>query len=140
MARFNVDNRGFATGNIVVKESNRDAINEMLNAVQKRCTVRCTDYDDIVYAIGRIERKLDIPKSAMIGIEARVDPHAETFCNAYKAKCFNPQSTHFTIKRTASGWTLTEAIRNHCMGSTEGYYLHLPEKAKEAIIRTRENF
>ena len=57
MARFKVD-RGFATGSIVVKESNRDAINEMLNAVQKKCTVRCTDYDDIVYAIGKLSGSL----------------------------------------------------------------------------------
>lgn len=140
MKKYTVERGNIVHDRIAVKESNKDRINNMLDAVQAKCSVRLADYDDVERAIREIERKLDIPKSAMVGIVARVDPNAETFCNAYRNKCYNPQSTHFTIERTSVGWTLTKVCRATTMGASMGYHLELTDKAKEAILNARIYF
>ena len=140
MKKYTVERGNIVRDRIAVKESNRERIENMLNAVQERCSVRLADYDDIEYAIAKIERKLDIPKSAMVGIVAHIDQNAQHFSNAYRAKCFNPQSTRFTIERTSAGWTLTEVDRGHCLCESAGFHLNLTDKAKEYILKTREEF
>lgn len=140
MKQYTVECGNVVHDRIAIKESNRERIDNMFNAVQGKCSVRLADYDDIEHAIWKIERRLDIPKSAMVGIVAHVDPNAQHFSNSYRSKCFNPQSTRFTIERTSVGWTLTEVDRGLCLCESAGYHLKLTDKAREYILKTREVF
>lgn len=123
---------------IIVKESNKDRINKEINNVQAGCSVRLIDYRDLETAIEDIENKLKIPKRAMKGIVAWVDPWAQHFPNAYQ---YPPKSTKVKLTRFSSGWALTHVCRSTC-GNTPNkrYALQLPEEAKEAIINNYKKF
>lgn len=129
------------TRNIAIKDTNKTKIDAVLNSVQEKCKVRLASYSDVVAACETIEKRLDIPARAMVGVVADVDPNAQTFPRAYREKCWGRVlSTHFTVVRTSSGWSLCGADRAACMGSTEGYSVTLTDAAKAALIKRATKF
>lgn len=122
---------------IIVNEKNREKIEEAIRKAEGRATARCISYDRIVKTIERIESHLSIPKKYLIGIEASVDYWAQQFPNAYK---YAPESTHFCLTRTASGWAVTNIYRYYTQSPSKAVCLALTEVAKQALIKSRETF
>ena len=120
---------------IVVKESNREKIEQSIKAAEGRATARTIDYSHIEHFIKRIEKRLNIPKKSMRGIVARVDYWADDFPKAYK---HTPYSTHFIIEKVATGWALVDVSRERTRRATQECILSLTEEAKKAIIASCE--
>ena len=115
--------------NIVIKWDNIERINEAIKQAEGRAKERKIRYENIDHAIFVIEKKLDIPKVAMLGIVVDIDYNAQKFPNAYN---YTPESTHAVIKKTASGWNLIDVHRGICR--TRKYVVTLTEVAKQALV------
>ena len=119
---------------IRVNEENREKLQAVLDDVLYRCKVRTIDADAILTAMNTLNMKFrDVPKSRIIGVKAEVDPHAQTYANAYK---HIPESTKFTLEMCPTGWFCTEIKRAWTGGSVKQYHLTLPEETREAIINS----
>ena len=116
---------------IIIKESNRAKIEEMIREAEGKATARTITADCIMNAVKHIEAHLDIPKKAMIGITAEVDPWAQNFPKAYKYEAY---STQFAIAREPSGWILYYVCRAKAKRASQAAVLTLPETAQAAII------
>ena len=121
--------------NIVIKWDNIERINEAIKQAEGRAKERRIKYENIDYAIFEIEKKLDIPRVAMLGIMVDIDCNAQKFPNAYK---YTPESTHAVVKKTASGWNLIGVHRGVCR--TKKFMVTLTEVAKQALIERCERF
>lgn len=122
---------------MLIKESNRAKIEAMIKAAEGRATMRTITFENIVDAIARIEKKLDIPKTKMTGIRADVDVNAQNFPNAYQ---YRAESTQFYMIRKASGWDLTEVTRYYTRRAGHQIQLVLTDEAKEAILERCADF
>lgn len=122
---------------IIIKESNRDRLQKVLDTIQKRTTTRNISVDDLLEIIYVIEGNLGIEKTKMIGVSADVDYNAQKFPNAYKHA---PMSTHVTVKKVSSGWALTNVYRAFCRIPSSRYILNLTDEAKNAIIKSKMRF
>lgn len=122
---------------INIKEANRDKINAAIKEAEGRATARTINYDDIVDDITNIETKLNIAKKHMTGCYAWVDHNAQAFPSAYKYK---PESTHYCIQRTASGWVLVSVDRMTTNSPSGRYELELTEEAQDAILESMMRF
>lgn len=120
---------------IVVKESNREKIEQAIKEAEGKATARTIDYTHIEHFIKRIEKRLNIPKKSMRGIVATVDYWADNFPSAYS---YTPYSTHFTIEKVSTGWALVDVSRKATRRATQECILSLTEEAKEAIIASYE--
>ena len=119
------------------KENNNKRIEEALSVVQKRASAMKIDLYEVYSAINRVEDKLGISKKNMVGVIVDVDYFAQHFPNAYRG---TPQSTQFTMERTNSGWVITNIERKRCKTPNKGYNITLTDKAKKAIIESKETF
>ena len=122
---------------IIVKETNKERIQQELDVLQKRSKVRTIDAGDILKACSRIEKELNVTKKALVGTVAIVDPNAQDFPKAYK---YTPESTSFRIVRTSTGWKLTDLYRDSCARSDNRYIVTIPEEAKQEILHRFERF
>ncbi len=116
---------------IIVKEENRNRIQQELDVIQKRARERTITPTDIIQACNRIERELGVTKKALVGTVAMVDPNAWDFPKAYK---WTPESTSFRMERTTSGWKLTDIYRDACARWKDKYDVRLTEAAKQEIL------
>lgn len=110
--------------------NNKEKIEAALNEVQSRAKARTISYEDILEAIERIEKKLNISKKAMIGVTVRVSLHCQHFPAKYNGQ---PMGTEFLIQRFPSGWFLTGVARRN-VDHNRAYRLFFSEAAKEAIL------
>ena len=122
---------------IIIKDSNRDRLQAVLDQAQGRCTARTIDVDDLFDAVRDIEERLRIPHSAMNGIRAFVDMHAQKFPAAYK---WIPYSTQFELRRFPSGWGLVHVERDICNAPSKTYRLILTDAAVKAVLKTNTVF
>lgn len=122
---------------MLIKETNRTRIEEMIKEAEGRATARTIDYEDVEKAILYLEEKLDIPKKHMEGIKAHIDINAQAFPNAYQ---HTPISTHIHIIRKKTGWDLVKVSRDICKSPTQKFKVWLTDKAKEAIIDRFSHF
>lgn len=122
---------------MLIKESNRNKIENMITEAEGKAVTRKITYDNIAIAVERIEKELNVYKKDMIGVKASVDLNAQNFPKAYK---YAPKSTHFEAIRKASGWDLKSVERNITRREGHAYELDLPEHTKLAIIKKMSNF
>ena len=122
---------------ILVKEKNLAKLNAAIKEAEGRATARTIDAETIFKCAAHIERVLGIPKVKMIGIVANVDYHSQNFPNAYK---YTPESTHFTMEYTKSGWVLLDVSRRTTRRQAQCYRLSLTPTAKDAIVHSMEEF
>lgn len=122
---------------ILINEKNADKINAAIKEAEGRASVRTVTFTEVMKSVKHIETVLGIPKAKMVGIIADVDYHAQNFPNAYKC---TPESTHFCMERTKSGWVLYSVSRETTRRMTHGYRLTLTETAKAAIIESMKEF
>jgi hypothetical protein len=124
--------------NIVISEQNRQKINDFINEVEGRCTMRTITYDSVVQACEKIEKKLGIYKKDMEYVKFNVDIHAQNFPNAYK---YRAESTHFIVERRGGKWRLVAVGRNYTR--TYGHEFkceYMTEQTKNAIIQSMMDF
>lgn len=123
---------------MLVKESNREKIEEMIKKAEGRARARTINYNDMTTALKKIEDRLRIKKKDMIGIRARVDIHAQNFPQAYRY--YRPESTHFFVTKKSSGWDLTDVDRDWTRREGHGVVLYLPDETCKAIIQSNSEF
>ena len=128
------------TNSIRINANNIDKINAAIAAAEGRAKARCITADDIHRMINEIEASLikRMYKKDWAGLEFSIDPHAQSFPGAYKG---TPESTQFTMLRTASGWFVTNIRRRECQGPTSRIYCrNMPEKAEALVKFAKENW
>lgn len=121
---------------IKITETNRATIAAAIVAAEGRATVRTVSAQDVFDEVTYLDHKLDIPKCHMVGIEARISLHAETFANSYK---YIPEGTCITMLYHTGGWYLEKVFRANC-NNTRVHTLVLPAAAQEALIGRFERF
>lgn len=122
---------------MLIKESNKAKIEDMIKSAQGKSRERVITYDDMICSIRKIEDYLGIPKKHMEGIKADVDVWASNFPKAYK---YTPKSTHFYMIRKKSGWDLLGVSREITRRDCHTYQLELTDTAKESIIKIHSDF
>ena len=123
---------------IVIKDSNRDRIEQAIKQAQAqaRAKVRTITDKDVFRAVSDIEKKLqDVAKVAWEGVRVVVDVHGgERYPSVYKG---TPESTQFEIAYTSGTWKLIDAYRMDVVQTKGGYMtIYLPEALQKAIIES----
>ena len=98
-------------------QKNWDILADTLKEVQKGCTVRTIDIDDIKRIIKEIEKNLELrrlPKSSWEGIVIYCNPYQEQFAKSYK---YIPNGTLFNLTYYNNCWRLLSVDRGICSGS-----------------------
>lgn len=119
---------------LIIKEENRETINNAIREVEGRAKARTITYDDCVRAVNSIDKRLNLPKAVKSGITANVDIYAQTFANSYKGE---PYSTKMTLIYRNGSWRITDIYRSVTRAQTQQYLIDLTEKAKEELIKRR---
>lgn len=123
---------------IIISETNKDRIKAAIQEAEGKASARTVDYDDIVRATQRIEKKLGIPKKYMEGIEYDVDLHAQNFPNAYK---YRAESTHFVVEYSKGKWRLVSIGRGYTRRAGHDFKcLAMPEETRNAVIDRMMDF
>lgn len=108
-----------------------------LDEVQRRAKVRTISADDVKSALLSINKKLDIPKKHLDGVQICVDIHAQTFPSAYK---YRPESTQFVAVNIRGTWYVTGVSRSDTMRPTKAVLCRLTDEAKAALVESRASF
>lgn len=117
---------------IIIKEENREKIEDALTKAQKGARVRRVTADDVFKWRGRIERKFwGVASYRLKGTTVWVNLHAQKFARAYHGI---PQSTWFAVKKIKAGWALVDVSRDICT-ETVSRVVDLPDLAKEGILK-----
>lgn len=96
---------------------NWQILDDTLKEVQKRCSTRTIDIDDIKSIIQEIEKNLEsrrLPKSSWDGIVVYCNPYQEQYPNAYK---YIPNGTFFNLTYHSNAWRILSIDRGICSGS-----------------------
>lgn len=99
---------------------------------EKRARVRLIDAGDVIEALQEIEDALSIPKKALVGIEASVDPNAQHIAKAYKGR---PESTQFSAVYKSGGWRVVNIWRGDCRLPCNRYEIKHTDESRAAIIK-----
>jgi hypothetical protein len=122
----------------MVKVTDTEKIQTMLDEVQKRSKVRTITAADVTEAVERVERQmLHIAKKNMDGVEFTADMNAQSFPGAYKGR---PESTLIHVVNKRGVWYLSSAYRDDTKGPTVAYEVKLTDTAKAAILAKVECF
>lgn len=96
---------------------NWDTLANELKEVQKGCTARTIDIDDIKNIIKEIEKNLymrRLPKSTWDGLVVYCNPYQDQFAKAYK---YIPNGTFFNVTYYGGCWRILSIDRGICSGS-----------------------
>lgn len=107
----------------------------MLEAEQRRCSVRLLNPYQICIELSRVDEHLrGIAKKALEGTVVDVDAFAQSFPSAYRGI---PESTKFKVVFHRGSWWLIEVYRSpvRCRGSA--HRCRLSESAAAALIASR---
>lgn len=105
-------------------------LDALIRETEGRSTARTITSTDILYWCERITSELRITGTAMEGVTAQVDQHAEKLPRAYK---YPAMSTQFSLRYHAHHWILTNLTRDYLTDGAR-VRLTLPELARDAII------
>lgn len=96
---------------------NWGTLSNELKEVQKGCTARTIDTDDIKAIIKEIEKNLEfrrLPKSCWDGLVVYCNPYQDKFPNAYK---YAPNGTFLNLTYYNNCWRILSIDRGICSGS-----------------------
>lgn len=123
---------------MIVNEKNEARINEMIEKVQSRATVRTITMHDVHKAILTIEKRFRVPKKSMEGLEFRIDRHAQYFPKAYK---YRPESTQFTLVYRNRHWHIEDISRDYTRAFGHEYVCtNMPDSVKDALLSNFVDF
>ena len=98
-------------------QKNWEKLEDTLKEVQRGCTARTIDTNDIKKIIKEIEKNLymrRLPKSSWDGLIVYCNPYKEQFPNAYKHA---PNGTIFNLAYYNDCWRILSIDRGICSGS-----------------------
>lgn len=99
-------------------QKNWDKLESTLEEVQKGCTVRLLNIDDIKRIIKEIEKNIEyrrLPKSSWDGLVVYCNPYQEQFAKSYK---YIPEGTMFNLSYYSGSWRMLSIDRGICNGSS----------------------
>lgn len=107
-------------------------LEQKLNEIQKKCSARTIDIEQIDRFLTDYENMIGIAKKNMIGtVIEDCDINAQAFPSAYK---WTPESTHFSAEYKNGGWTVTNIWRGRVSAPNRSIRAKLSESAKKALI------
>ena len=119
---------------IIIKESNKEKINEIIKKADGRARERIIEsYEELVKICESVEDRLKpMTKKAMDGTKIHYD-FRDHFPRAYK---YTPASTHVDLIFKNGSWRLVDIYRDTCPNLNCCYYyrLELSETAKESVL------
>ena len=121
---------------IIINENNFERIKKALDEVQKRCTARLINPEQVFEAVDVIEEhrlKFGILKKNMEGVSVRVNLYQERYPKAYK---YSPEGTAFEIEFIKGKYRLSYVCRDYCDGSSEKRFeFELTDEAKKDVLK-----
>ena len=109
----------------------REKISEAIVQAEGRARARTITADQILETLDRIDNRLDIAATNMIGITVKCDLHAHKVASTYRGTAY---STWFAATYRRSGWYITDIYRDHTyLSDHKTCILDLPEKAQKAL-------
>ena len=114
-------------GKILITESNKEEIEELLSQAQGKARVRCFDADDIITLANEAEAKLEslgVAKKYRIGTVIHYSEYASK-----RAKKWSEDITEIKLKRGNKEWYLIEAVRISRSWEGRINHLHLTDEA-----------
>ena len=122
------------TKNIRINVEAYDKLDAAIKAAEgKHVTVRRICAGDVQRMVREIEETLHtrLYKKDWAGLRFSCDDNAQSFPGAYKGR---PESTHFELERTASGWFVTRIMRNDCRSPKNRIICHNMKDKAEALV------
>ena len=121
---------------IAIEDNNKNIIEDMIHDVEgNRVKERKLTYKDMIYAVDQVEKRLNLPKKYLNGIQVNVDIYAARFPNCYKG---TPQSTQFMMIYKSGKWKIDNIYRADCgYNPDKKFIVKLTEDAKQEIINRR---
>ena len=118
---------------IIINERNKDRIEKALDEVQKRCTVRTIDFNDILNELKAVDEQFSkvCTKKAFENTEVLIDVNGQNFPSAYK---FPANSTQFRAVYSKGKWRLVYIDRDWCRTYSQRWHITLSDTAKECIL------
>lgn len=116
---------------IIIDRAHLDMLQEAINAAQDRARVRTICAEDIIDTCDSVQKKLDIPQTALEGVQITVDRHAQKFPAAYNGR---PESTIFRAVYAGRKWRLLDVFRNDTCRPGHGTSIVLTDTAKSAVL------
>ena len=118
---------------IIINECNRSKIEKALDEVQKKCTVRTIDYEDILAELKAVDEQFSkvCTKKGLENTEVLIDVNGQNFSNSYK---FSAKSTQFSAVYSKGKWRLVYLDRDWCRTYSQRWHITLSDTAKECIL------
>lgn len=118
---------------VIINEHNKAKIEKALDEVQKRCTVRTIDYEDILAELKAVDDQFSTvcTKKGFEGTTVLIDVNGQDFPNAYK---FSAKSTQFRAVYSKGKWRLIYIGRDFCKTYNQRWHIALSEPAKDCIL------
>lgn len=115
---------------IIIDRAHMDALQSAVDAAQGRARVRTICAEDIIDTCESVQKKLDIPQTALEGVIFSADLHAQSFPSAYNGR---PESTIFRAVFVGRKWRLLEVYRSDTRARTRGTSIKLTDAARDAV-------
>lgn len=126
---------------IIINENNVQKIKTVLDNVQKRCTVRLIQPEQVFEAAAKMEehrQKIGVLKKNMEGVTVKVNLYQDRFPSAYK---YVPEGTVFHMIFRGGKWRLYAVYRDICEGSEKKrYQVKLTDDAKNDVLKHASEF
>ncbi len=116
---------------IIIDRAHMDMLQDAINAAQDRVRVRTICAEDIIDKCESVQKKLDIPQTALEGVQITVDRHAQKFPAAYNGR---PESTIFRAVYAGRKWRLLDVYRDNTRRPGHGMSIVLTDTAKSAVL------
>lgn len=115
-----------------INVKNLDAIEKILNVVQKRAVVRTVMVSEIIDSVDTVSKKLGgwLYKKDWHGVRVHVDLNAQNFPGAYKG---NPESTGFILRRGSNDWFISAVGRKTCASFGHQFVIDFTDDQKKKI-------
>lgn len=120
-----------------INEKNLAKLEKEIEKAEGRATARTITAEDMISACKKVERKLDIHKVDLIGVEVSVDLNAETLPHAYK---WRAESTQFGAVYKKGGWELISVQRDYLRPNGHEFHVRLTEQAEKAVLKRNSCF
>ena len=116
---------------IIIDRAHMNMLQEAINTAQGRARVRTICAEDIIDTCENVQKKLDIPQTALEGVQITVDRHAQKFPAAYNGR---PESTIFRAVYAGRKWRLLDVYRDNTRRPGHGTSIVLTDTAKSAVL------
>lgn len=116
---------------IIIDRAHTDMLQYVIDTAQDRARVRTICAEDIIDTCESVQKKLNIPQTALEGVQITVDRHAQKFPAAYNGR---PESTIFRAVYAGRKWRLLDVFRSDTRRPGHGTSIVLTDIAKSAVL------